>query len=246
VLRAFGISVAVITAMAMLLTLNSIRIREQRKGIDFNTALGIKFVRLNKESLLQLALLGIGLNFAVSGVLNILPSGISASYTQSYKVITDGGLFGTIVVMAVVTPILEEIFFRGVFQRKLSEKLGASVGLVSAATIFGLMHFNIIWSTYSAILGFFLGCVYLYYDSVLPGAIVHCMFNLVSCLPLAVSSYKTLYKYTFGNKIYVVVTMIVGFYIIYKIVDKTWIKAYFNREFYGLTPKDEVEEDENI
>jgi hypothetical protein len=39
--------------------------------------------------------------------------------------------------------------------------------------------------------------------------------------------------------------MLAGFFIIYKIVDKTWIKAYFNREFYGLAPKDEVEENES-
>jgi membrane protease YdiL (CAAX protease family) len=174
-----------------------------------------------------------------------MPSGMSASYTQSYKVITDGNLYGTIIVMAVVTPILEEIFFRGIFQRKLGERLGDAIGLISAAAIFGLMHFNIIWSTYSAILGFFLGCIYLYYDSALPGAIVHCTFNLVSFVPIAVSEYKTVYKYTFGSKIYVVLTMLAGFFIIYKIVDKTWIKAYFNREFYGLAPKDEVEENES-
>jgi hypothetical protein len=39
--------------------------------------------------------------------------------------------------------------------------------------------------------------------------------------------------------------MLIGFFIICKIVDKTWIKAYFNREFYGIAPKNEVEENEN-
>lgn len=246
VLRAFNISVAVITAISMLLTINSIRIREKKRDIDFETALGIKSVRLNKESLLMLVLLGVGLNFAISGILNIMPSGMSESYTQSYKVIMDGSLYGTIIVMAIITPILEEIFFRGIFQRKLGERLGTAAGLVAAAVIFGLMHFNIIWSTYSAILGFFLGCIYLYYGSVLPGAIVHCTFNLVSCVPLIVSGYEKVYKYTFGSKIYVVITMVIGFFIIYRIVDKTWIKAYFNREFYGFAPKGEVEDDENI
>jgi membrane protease YdiL (CAAX protease family) len=237
--------VAVVTALAMLLTVNSARIREKKRGLGFEAALGIRFVRLDKQEVLRLVLLGLGLNFAIGGILNIIPSGMSASYTQSYKVITDGSLYGTIIVMAIITPILEEIFFRGIFQRKLSEKFGASAGLAAAAAIFGLMHFNIIWSTYSAILGFFLGCIYLYYDSVLPGAIVHCIFNLVSCVPLAVSKYETVYKYTFGSKIYVVITMLIGFFIIYQIVDKTWIKTYFNREFYGFNPKNEVEENEN-
>lgn len=246
VLKAFDISVALITALSLILTINSIRKKEKKRNLDFKTALGLKWVKLDKKSIAAFVLLGAGLNFTISGILNILPSGISQSYTKSYTVIMNGNIYSTVVVMAILTPVLEEIFFRGIFQRRLTEKFGQVAGLICAACIFGLMHFNIIWSIYAAIIGFFLGCIYIYYDSIIPGAIVHCVFNLVSCVPLMVSKYEVIYRYTFGNKIYVVLTMLAGFAIIYYIVDKTWIKRFFNIEFYKIQREKEVDEDEIV
>lgn len=246
VISPYGVSVAVTTALALALTINSVRRRDKKKDIDCVTALGIKRVKLSGNELFLLAMLGIGLNFTISGILNILPSGISRSYTESYSVIMGGNIYGTVIVMAIITPILEEIFFRGIFQRKLCERLGDVKGLVAATCIFGLMHFNIIWSLYAAVIGFFLGCIYMYYDSVFPGAVVHCLFNLVSCIPLVVSKYEKIYSYTFGSKLYVIITLILGIVIIYYIVDKTWLKMFFETDFYKKRLVNEVDEDENI
>lgn len=245
VLYPYGISVALSTAAALVLTINSVRRRDKKKyDIDYKTALGLKKAHISKRDVIILAMLGIALNFVISGVLNILPSGMSQSYTESYKVITGGNIYGTVVVMAIVTPFLEEVFFRGVFQRKLSEKYGDVKGLVIGTCIFGIMHFNVIWSIYAAVIGFFLGCFYMYYKSVFPGVIVHCIFNLVSCVPLIVSRYETIYRYTFGTKIYVIVTFIIGIAMIYIIADRTWIKNFFDREYYK-NKLDEVVNDED-
>lgn len=243
----YGVSVAVTTALALALTINSVRRRDKKKrNIGIVKSLGIKKVKLSKNEIFVLVMLGVGLNFVISGILNILPSGISKSYTDSYSVIMGGNIYGTVVVMAIVTPILEEIFFRGIFQRKLCEKLGDMKGLIAATCIFGIMHFNFIWSLYAAVIGFFLGCIYMYYGSVFPNAIVHCFFNIVSCIPLFVSRYENIYRYTFGSKIYVIIILIAGLAIIYYIADKTWIKIFFDKEFYIKRPADEVDEDENV
>ncbi|MCD8089691.1 MAG: CPBP family intramembrane metalloprotease [Clostridiales bacterium] len=229
-----GISEAAITAFSLFFAINHIRKREKKKyGLGFKEALGIKFVKLSRNDILMLVLMGIGLNFTVGGILNIIPSGISKSYTESYSIITaTGSIYETVIVMAVVTPVLEEIFFRGIFQRKLCSRLGEGVGLIAAACVFGFMHFNIIWSIYAAIMGFILGAVCLYYKSALPGAAVHSFFNLISCGPLLLSKYERIYKYTFGNKVYVIVSFIVGIGILYFIFDRTWIKNYFEKNLY--------------
>ncbi|MCD8090170.1 MAG: CPBP family intramembrane metalloprotease, partial [Clostridiales bacterium] len=163
VLYPLGISTAALTALSLLLILNYVRRKDKKRGIGLTEAFGLKAVRLNKKEILLLAVLGIALNLTISGILNILPSGISKSYTESYGVIISGNIYETVIVMAVATPILEEIFFRGIFQRKLGEKLGPGRGLIAAACVFGFMHFNIVWSIYSGIIGFLLGAVYLYY-----------------------------------------------------------------------------------
>lgn len=246
VLNPYGVSVALSTAFALALTINSVRRRDKKKyDIDWRTSLGMQKADVVKNDIVILVMLGFALNFIINGVLNILPSGMSQSYTQSYKVIMGGNIYGTVIVMAIITPILEEIFFRGVFQRKLGEKYGDVKGLIIGTCIFGIMHFNIIWSIYAAVIGFFLGCLYMYYKSIFPGAVVHCVFNLISCVPLIVSRYEKIYRYTFGTKIYVAVTFIIGIVLLYIIVDRTWIKNFFDREYYKNKLNDEVVEDED-
>ncbi|MCD8239409.1 MAG: CPBP family intramembrane metalloprotease [Clostridiales bacterium] len=246
VFRPFGISEALTTAFSLLFAINHIRKREKKKyDLGFKETLSLKSVKLTKNEVLTLVFLGIGLNFTVGGILNILPSGISESYTESYSIITaTGSIYETVIVMAVLTPALEEVFFRGIFQRKLCSHLGEGRGLIAAACVFGIMHFNIIWSLYAAIMGFILGAVCLYYKSALPGALVHGFFNLVSCAPLILSRYEKIYRYTFGNKVYVVVSLIAGIGILYFIFDKTWVKNYFSRDFYFSAKSCEVVKDE--
>ncbi len=225
----YGLSIAATTALALAFTVNSARKRDKKKGIGFREALGLKLPSLDKKSIAILILLGVGLNFTISGILNILPQAVVGSYADSYTIMFSGNMYITLFVMAVVTPVLEEMFFRGVFQRKLCARLGPFKGLIMATLIFGFMHFNLVWSIYAAVIGFFMGCIYMYYDSIIPSAIVHSTFNLISCIPVFVSKYDKLYRYTFGSKIYVVMTLILGIAVIYYIVDKTWLKTFFDK-----------------
>ena len=247
----WGISVAVITAIALVLVINSIRRREKKRGLSFADALGLKKVDLNFDNIKILALIGIGLNFVISAVLNLLPVGISQSYTESYTVVLKGDIISTIIMMAIVTPFLEEIFFRGIFQRRLMEELGVFKGFIIATCIFGFMHFNIIWTIYAAIIGFFLGGLYIKYNSVFPSAIVHSFFNLISCIPVFFMRFETIYKYTFGNKICVVLMLILGIGILWYVSSKTWIKMFFDKEFYQndnemITIFDDINSEENL
>ncbi len=241
----YGLSIAATTALALAFTINSARKREKKRGIGFREALGLKPPGLDRKNAVYLVLLGIGLNFTISGVLNLLPRGLTNSYVGSYTTIFDGNIYITLFVMAVVTPILEEIFFRGIFQRKLCERLGMFKGLIMSTLIFGLMHFDFIWSIYAAVIGFFMGCLYIYYDSVVPSAIVHSLFNLISCLPVFALRFKTFYKYTFGSRTYVVITLILGIGIIYYIVDRTWIKMFFNKKEIEVSFKSALHQEDN-
>lgn len=237
----YGLSIAATTALALAFAINFVRKRDKKRGIGFKEALGINLPRVNKKSLFMLMLMGIGMNFTISGIINLLPERLTKNYAQSYNLLLGGNVYMTLFVMAIITPLLEEIFFRGIFQRKLSERYGAFRGLIASAVIFGIMHFDIVWSTYAAVIGFFMGCLYMYYDSVLPSAAVHCMFNLVSCIFVFLSKYEKLYSLVFGTKLFAAVMLVLGIGIIYRISDKTWLKAFFET---GITDVNQEAENE--
>lgn len=227
----YGISTAVTTAFAMVLVINTIRKKEKKNGLGFKEALGIKVIKTDLGTFISLLLLGVSLNFIFGGILNLLPSAVSEGYVSDYSIIFGGELYSTLFVIAVATPIMEEIFFRGIFQRKLMERLGIYKGLLAASLIFGIMHFNIIWSLYSAVMGFFLGCIFINYESVLPGAAVHIAFNAVSCVYVLLMRFEGLYAVLFGNRVYVVLSLAAGAALMFFLVQKTWMKRYFDKDF---------------
>ncbi len=224
----YGLSIAATTAIALAFAINFVRKKEKKRGLGFKEALGVSLPQADKKTLLELAFMGVGLNFTISGIINLLPERLTKNYAASYDLLLGGNVFMTLFVMAFVTPLLEEIFFRGIFQRKLSERYGALKGLTAAAVIFGLMHFDVVWSIYAAVIGFFMGCLYLYYDSVLPSAAVHSVFNFVSCVFVFLSGYKKFYSLVLGTKLFDIVILVLGIGIIYYVVDRTWLKTFFD------------------
>lgn len=251
VLEGYGVGVSAITALSMILAVNSVRKKENKRyGIGIREALGVNIVKLGFKEFCVLILLGLSLNFIAGGIINLLPAALSQGYSENTAYVLRGNTISTVVFIAVITPLLEEVFFRGIIQRKLAYCLGDYRGLVAAALVFGLMHFNIIWSIYTAVIGFFIGAIYIYYGSVLPGALVHCVFNLVSCVPLIAMKYEKLYRYTFGSKAYVVLTLVLGFIILYFVFEKTWLKRYIADTVYAFKPTtavngEETEGDDN-
>jgi len=65
------------------------------------------------------------------------------------SVLTALGIF---FLVAVCTPVVEELFFRGLFLRSLGRKWGLTVGVVVSSLVFGLFH----WSGSSAAQGLFM------------------------------------------------------------------------------------------
>ncbi len=60
-----------------------------------------------------------------------LPSGPSA-----------GTAIALLVLVAICTPIVEELFFRGLFLRAVGRRFGLPVGVVASSIVFGLLHFQ--------------------------------------------------------------------------------------------------------
>ena len=75
----------------------------------------------------------------------------------------------------------EELLFRGFLQPVLSRPLGAAGGLLVASVLFGLVHWiTPFYALFAAILGVYLGALFLFTDSLLAAAVAHAVYDFVA------------------------------------------------------------------
>ncbi len=81
-------------------------------------------------------------------------------------------------IVVVTAPLIEEIIFRGFFQRVLEYRLGnITRAVLISALVFAIIHFNIWWAIQIYLLGLFMGYLAWRSDSVFPSFIVHAFNN---------------------------------------------------------------------
>ena len=92
----------------------------------------------------------------------------------------------SVIALAVVTPLAEEVFFRGFVLRGLVNRWGVAPGIVISAVIFAGLHFqpSIIFPVF--ITGLLLGALYWQTGSIWPGIGVHAAQNLIATLGVVI------------------------------------------------------------
>lgn len=92
----------------------------------------------------------------------------------------------SIIALAVITPVAEEIFFRGFVLRGFVNRWGVAPGILLSAIVFAGLHFQppIIIPVF--ITGLLLGILYWYTGSIWPGVGVHAGQNLIATVGILV------------------------------------------------------------
>jgi membrane protease YdiL (CAAX protease family) len=86
----------------------------------------------------------------------------------------------SLVGLAVVPGIAEELFFRGFVQTRAVAVLGEAKGIILAATLFGLFHMDVKQGLFAALVGTFLGWVAVRAGSIRPSMVAHGVSNFLS------------------------------------------------------------------
>ena len=142
---------------------------------------GFGFTRASKKSLLIAALLGFGcwvLGTIVSLISYAIVGGIG-NVQSDYQAAAGGGVLAvllTILTGAVLTPLGEEFFFRGVITAGLL-RFGPWIGVIVSAAIFALAHGINPVLPVALIVGLVNGFLFHKTGSVWPGVIVHAFNN---------------------------------------------------------------------
>ena len=129
--------------------------------------------------ILSLILMGISFFMFSSGIIDMFDL---TKYSDSYETIinslSSGGVLFNIIAVGIVAPVSEELMIRGVIYNNLKKYITPSFAILVQALLFGLMHMNIIQSTYAVIAGLILGYIYEKSNSLLVSSIFHISFNI--------------------------------------------------------------------
>lgn len=106
--------------------------------------------------------------------------------SEGYRHVSDlfygNGLLLEIFALCVLSPLVEEIVYRGFVYSRFRQKLGGVAAAAATALLFGVSHFNLVQGIYASVLGFVLGIFVWKTGSLYLAVAAHMAINLVSVL----------------------------------------------------------------
>ncbi len=115
-------------------------------------------------------------------------SHVSDSAKQLTSVATGWGVLPFVLGVCVLGPIFEELFFRGVMLRALTQKWGPAAGVLISSIAFALIHFEKIETIALAVFALLLALITLRIRRLGLAIVAHMAFNSVSVFALLVLS----------------------------------------------------------
>ena len=86
--------------------------------------------------------------------------------------------------LAVLAPVVEELFFRGLVQGSLARRFGAPAGVAGSAVIFGLAHFQALQLPALILFGLVLALLVQRTGRLGPAIVAHATFNAITVISL--------------------------------------------------------------
>lgn len=121
-----------------------------------------------------------------------------AETNQYYELTFGGGSFALeVLYIAVITPILEEVVFRGLIYTRLRRAMPIAAAQILSALIFGAAHMNLMQFVYATLTGLFMAYVFEKYQSIWASILFHIAFNACNYLIVYISSDMLTYSLYF-------------------------------------------------
>lgn len=136
-----------------------------------------------------LLLLGLGVIFLVNGAVNLLLMVINKFFPFYFgsrinvtNYIYEGSFILSILRTAIISPIAEELVFRGVILKKAKDIMPFYVANIIQALLFGIVHMDPIQATYAFLYGLLFGYMVLKYQSIIPSIALHMLNNTIGVI----------------------------------------------------------------
>lgn len=147
----------------------------------------ISLINTNKNTLLLTFFLGVSIlciNIGFLGILNSSTffSNILENFNSIINILTIRGLPETILIIGIITPIAEELLFRGLVYNTLLKSFPILPTIFIQAFLFGICHGNIIQCIYTTFLGIVFGYLIYKTKSLYSSIIAHISNNLTAII----------------------------------------------------------------
>lgn len=132
------------------------------------------------------AVVGLNLLFDLTGIIDQ-----SATYQAVAESQYSANLLIGLVCYGLITPIAEELLFRGIIYTYMRRLMNLKLAIAASALVFGIYHANVVQGVYALLMGCLLAYGYEYFGSYKIPVLVHIIANVLAyCLsytPVAVS-----------------------------------------------------------
>ena len=151
--------------------------------LDFKNGFKLNKFKLNKffYSFMLYVATYILANVVISIVNRLFPN-IATQYSVYESFFNFENIWLSILVMALLPAVFEEVLFRGVIFNSFNQTYGKTIGVLISALIFGIYHMNWIQGVFAFILGLMLAYVYIKSGSLYVPIILHFINNLIAVL----------------------------------------------------------------
>lgn len=134
------------------------------------------------------AVVGLNLLYGLTGFIDV-----SATYQEVAESQFAANLLVGLLCYGLITPVAEELLFRGIIHNGLRRFLNPGVAILVSAAIFGIYHGNVVQATYGFLMGCLLAYGYEYFGKFAVPVLIHIVANVLAyCVPFRNLLAKTL------------------------------------------------------
>ncbi|OPZ94213.1 MAG: CAAX amino terminal protease self- immunity [Firmicutes bacterium ADurb.Bin419] len=122
---------------------------------------------------------------------------LPGDYDGLIQQIMGGNYVITFLAIGILGPIMEEIIFRGFILKELRKIMPVAAAVIVQALLFGLIHLNILQSSYAFVIGLVLGIAFVATKTLYAPIIIHLSFNTLNVILSKTTLSSQLEKYSF-------------------------------------------------
>lgn len=120
---------------------------------------------------------GVRMMLALSGMMERSQSFQAVSASQ-----TGCALWVAVLLYVIVSPLAEELLFRGVIYGYVRRFFDVKTAVVGSAILFGIYHGNIVQAVYAVVMGYFIAYAYEYFGDFKVPVLLHAGMNLLAVI----------------------------------------------------------------
>ena len=171
-----------LVALGVLLTFRHLYRKSKKNGSAFFEDASLYIKKVSVKKIFMALLFGAGAALFLSAVLTLIPKvWVFAVYdSQVQRIYKRYDIALTIIESAILTPLVEEIIFRGYMLNRLLRRWPDLPALIVTTIIFSVMHGTSIWIIYAFAMGWIIGRLSIMEGNILYGIFLHAGFNLPS------------------------------------------------------------------